>query len=64
MSSDSNAAIKLFEENMRNYSSNPDKPENYNLYNGLANLAAAVGNAEAKLDIVIQQLAALQQRNR
>lgn len=61
MSSNSNAAMKQFIENKDRYSSN--QPENFNLYNGLANLAAAVGDIEAKLDTVIQQLAVLQQRH-
>jgi hypothetical protein len=62
MSSDSNAAIKQFVENADRYSET--KPENFNLYHGLANLAAAVGNVETKLDFIIQQLAELQRNGR
>jgi hypothetical protein len=62
MSSDSNAAIKQFVENADRYSDR--QPENFNLYHGLANLAAAVGNIEMKLDIVIQQLTSIQQGGR
>jgi hypothetical protein len=58
MSIDSDAAMKQFIANADNYSDN--QPENFNLFHGLANLAAAVGNIEAKLDFVIQELAALQ----
>ena len=58
MSSDSNAAIKQFIENADRYSDR--QPDNFNLYHGLANLAAAIENAEAKLDFIIQQLAELQ----
>jgi hypothetical protein len=62
MSSNSNAAMKQFIENKDQYSGN--QPENSNLYNGLANLAEAIGDIEAKLDTVIQQLAILQQNRR
>jgi hypothetical protein len=62
MSSDSNAAIKQFVENADRYSDR--QPENFNLYHGLANLAAAVANIEMKLDIVIQQLTSIQQGGR
>jgi hypothetical protein len=62
MSSDANDAMKQFIENADRYSDN--QPENFNLYHGLANLAAAIGNIEAKLDLIIQQLAALQRSGR
>lgn len=58
MSIDSNNAVKQFVENANRYSDR--QPENFNLYHGLANLAAAIGNVEAKLDLIIQQLATLQ----
>jgi len=62
MSTDTNAAIKQFVENADRYSDL--QPENFNLYHGLANLAAAVGNIESKLDIIIHQLAELQRTGR
>jgi hypothetical protein len=62
MSLDSNAAIKQFVENADLYSD--EKPENFNLYHGLANLASAIANIENKLDFVIEQLRTLQQRDR
>jgi len=62
MSSDFSAAVKQFVENADRYSDR--QPENFNLYHGLANMAAAIGNVEAKLDVIIQQLATLQQSRR
>ncbi len=62
MSSNSNAAMKQFIENKDRYSNT--QPENFNLYNGLANLAAAIGDIEKKLDTVIRQLEILQQNRR
>lgn len=61
MSRNSNSAMRQFIENKDNYSKR--QPENRNLYNGLANLAAAIGDIEAKLDLIIQKFGPLQQKH-
>lgn len=42
-------AKKCFEENIRLFSNPNSQPEKYNMYNGLANLARAVGDLEDKV---------------
>jgi hypothetical protein len=48
-------AKKCFAENLRNFGNSQNSPEEYNLYNGLANLAIAVEQMQSQI-AEIQQL--------
>ena len=55
-------ARKCFAENLRVFGSSNSQPEKYNLYNGLANLAAAVEETQAQLAQIQAALAHIAQR--
>jgi X-X-X-Leu-X-X-Gly heptad repeat protein len=52
-------AIRCFQENRRDFGDPQVSPEKFNLYNGLANLAEAVGTLQDRvnqLTLEVQQL--------
>ena len=62
MSSASRASERQFVENAPQYANT--NPEKFNLYHGLAGLAAAIEVLEDKIDLILQQLSALQRERR
>ncbi|MHC4759440.1 MAG: hypothetical protein ACYTE8_12355 [Planctomycetota bacterium] len=55
-------AIKCFEENVNLFSDPATKPEQYNLYNGLSNLAEAVYELQKQVQALSQEVESLRRK--
>jgi hypothetical protein len=61
MSQFTDTAAKCFDENRQMFGDARRQPENFNLYNGLANLAYAVGEMDQQIRDLRYQVAQLRQ---
>ncbi|OFW61995.1 MAG: hypothetical protein A2133_05105 [Actinobacteria bacterium RBG_16_64_13] len=57
-------ALKCFRENLRDFGDARTQPENYNLYNGLANLAEAIGALQVQVLALSQEVQELRRGRR
>jgi hypothetical protein len=54
--SDSQNAFNCFQENLRLFGDSRKEPEKFNLYNGLSNLANAIGKMQSEIDQLKQEI--------
>ena len=54
--SDAQNALKCFQENLRLFADARTEPEKFNLYNGLANVAIALGNLQSEVHQLKQEV--------
>ena len=58
--SESQNSLKCFQENLRLFADARTEPEKFNLYNGLANMAKALGDLQSEVHQLRQEVQRLQ----
>jgi len=56
MRSDPHAAVKCFDENRQLFSDPSTKPEQFNLYTGLAAMAESLAQLQAQIQVLTQEV--------